>query len=137
MPVEISKLMGVRERVTVPLTLKEDGELREETITVFHKPFSQSLLEELDAIERDDVMQPPKITRQLLALGVMSPDITRDGKSIQLTAETFEQMGLPAQIVISRAIWAATFGELVAPRERVLLVDRSKSKAKRKSSEVA
>ncbi len=110
MAIQLSELTQARFPVKVTFTLAEDGGLREETITIFYKSFTLNMLDELRVIERDDVTEPPKVTRQLVALDVQSNDITEDGQPVKLTAEKLALIGLAPQQEIMRAITERVFG---------------------------
>ncbi len=112
MSIQLSELTQARFPVKVTFMLAEDGGLREETITFFFKSFSANMLEELGAIERDDITEPPAITRQLVALDVQSNDITEDGQPVKLTAEKLAAIGIAPQREIINAIVGQVFGLL-------------------------
>ncbi|MGA9994656.1 MAG: hypothetical protein WBP93_04530 [Pyrinomonadaceae bacterium] len=119
MPIDVSKFsVTLRDKTPVTFTLLEDDEVAEETINVYHRVASTEVLKGLEEIEGDGVTEPPVVTRQLIFLDLRSPDLTKGGKAVALTAETLAEVGLPAQQVIARAIMykSESFAPLLAFR---------------------
>lgn len=90
------------DRATLTTFVKEDSELREEVITLAHKPIDARTWAALKAIEADG--NGDVAVRQIVALDVTSNDITEGGKPAQLNAETLTKLGPVFQQELINAI---------------------------------
>jgi hypothetical protein len=100
MPIELKKFHGERKRIVRVMAEKDNGEIEEIDLTVWHKPITPTLQEELDAIGEEfrekkiiestntpSTDTPKELLVLQLAHVLTRWDVIEDGQPVQPTIE--------------------------------------------------
>lgn len=94
------------DKAAITLATKNDeGEIEEETLTIYHRPIDNPMWSRLKAIEAEESHPLPVNVRQLVALDATLKPLTDGGEPVNsITAEHWQRIGEIVQSRIVRAI---------------------------------